>query len=170
LSLGGKQAFHEEWASDHADPLGPEPSYQFDYEEVDRRLGNVPERDARAELRAELGSAISLLLEKLAEGTIHPGGEAVAGRRLIGLLWAMRPDKFGGKSMAQVAQEMNVPVRTMQHYAGLATRTFGVRNRGQAHGHGKYEKHAKKNRAAACIHSPVDKNQTEETAQWAEKT
>jgi len=120
----------------HGDPLDDKRSTDFDYDEVDRRLGAVT-RNLPEDGRQDVAFAMSELLRWVIEGLNldAPLFENHLAQRVLALLWTVSPGYIeGSPSLSKIAKRLGTHKSTLSAHAAEASRTFGVRNRGQSHG------------------------------------
>ena len=126
-------AFAEDHLSKHADPLAITHA-DFDFAEVERALGEIEPEGQSEEFRKKLAQALGLMLRHICATQVNTDCDRVIGRRAIGLAWVVRPDIFGGCSLASIARKLRIKPRTLQSRSAQASAYFGVVNRGQSHG------------------------------------
>ncbi len=142
--MNGPPAFHEEWVSPHVDPLAPT-HQDFDFQEIDRRLGLVelrptpPHPDSPLASMSEdelvtLGSAIKKIFHWLISDYVENARVDLIGWRLVASAWVLDPGIFGGLSQTKLAAVFGGHKMSLSRHASEFSRLFGVRGRGQAHG------------------------------------
>jgi hypothetical protein len=122
--------FIEDWTSEDVDPLS-RGTEDFDLEAVERALGEaqaIAGRDYDA-----LVTALNHLVGFLVRGATNERGDTKAGRRVLALAWVINPSLFGGISLTALAKKVGLSTKNLSVFAAEVSRTFGIRNRGQAH-------------------------------------
>ena len=134
-----KSDFQEDWVSDSADELDRR-TIDFDWPEVERVLDGVRQNLSDSEFE-RLGTALAELFHWVIGDPKTPKGcERIIARRLIGLAWCLRPDFFeGSPSLSTIASRLGVNKVHLSIHSADAHRTFGIKNRGQSHGSGKFK-------------------------------
>lgn len=113
-------------------PLDP-PVWDGGFAELFARLdGELATPGSREEAAAALREVLAYLV---CSSSRHDAAfDLFVGRRTIGLAWVMFPELFEGESLAVIAERLGVTRAALSRYTAQATRTFGVRSRGQVHG------------------------------------
>jgi hypothetical protein len=134
-----KPAFHEDFTSEHLDPLDGQ-TIDFDFESVYAALGEATE-DLGREQRAELARAMRVLLAWIVRVDLNEskapnplGLEQKCGRRAICMAWVISPDLFDGISLTELAMRLGYTKPVLSVITSAFSREFNVRNRGQSHG------------------------------------
>lgn len=137
-----KKPFIEDLQSPKADVLHPT-STPFDYAEVEKRLGELPEDDPAVYGSERMAHALRIILSWItrrgmfARRGVKSGGRwaRAVGRRTIALAWVVDPSTFEGTpSLSALEAQGEMPSKALSRYAAEATATFGIRNRIQKHG------------------------------------
>ena len=129
-----KPEFPENYRNEHEDALDAR-TYDFDWADLERRLGEAEEQLEDRDFAA-LGPALESIIEWIIEGADFTKLDANAhvGRRAIALFWALNPDYFEGVSLTALANRLGLHKAILSAQAAGARRKFGIKNRGQAHG------------------------------------
>ena len=127
-----KQAFVEDFDSEHQDPLDAK-HVDFDYDEIDRRLLSLSLTES------DLQKAATAMIELLRWCLVDEDGsllkQRIAHRRAVSLLWCIRPDAFANTpSLATLAKRMRLDRVLLSIQSAAARRKFGLRNRAHSHG------------------------------------
>lgn len=149
--------FHEDWQSDHIDPVDghantfdyeaidehlsaessstatPEESTDFDFDAVDKALGSNGDT-IDEETMTRLTTALVLLVRWICDVSLRKGADAVVGRRAIALAWVLRPEIFNGQSLSALAAQLGTKKMNLSRWTAEFSRVFHLRNRGQSHG------------------------------------
>jgi len=113
----------------------PVPTAEFDYDALDA----APPEPSSTPAGTETLEAVLRILATPA--AIQYFGQTHA-RKVIALGWVGCPQRYEGKSLAELARETGVTPQAMSRYSALASRLFGLRNRSQrAHG-GRWKRRA----------------------------
>lgn len=129
-----KPEFFEDYVSKDADTIDAQ-LIDFDWDDLAARLGETKEELPGRDYESLLVAFRRLFDWLLATDLQRPGCERFIGRRVIALAWAMNPGIFeGSPSLTKLAEQIGVHKATLSNYTSDASRTFGVRNRAQAHG------------------------------------
>jgi len=126
--------FKEDFAGNNLDPLASPLVSDFDFEEIDRLLGETrdslkDDRDWTALIEAQ--KRIFLWLR--GESPLKPGFDRIIGHRLIALMLVIAPDLFGGKSLRGVAMALGYTAPVLSNHSAHFTREFGIQNRRKGH-------------------------------------
>src|SRR6266496_5402398 len=129
-----KPEFLENYRNEHEDTLDAR-TYDFDWADLERRLGEAEEQLEDRDFAA-LGSALQSIIEWIIEGADFTklDADAHVGRRAIALFWTLNPDYFDGVSLTTLANRLGLHKAILSAQAAAARRKFGIKNRGQAHG------------------------------------
>ena len=129
-----KPEFLENSRNEHEDTLDAR-TYDFDWADLERRLGEAEEQLEDRDFAA-LGPALESIIEWIIEGADFTKLDANAhvGRRAIALFWTLNPDYFEGVSLTALANRLGLHKAILSAQAAEARRKFGIKNRGQAHG------------------------------------
>ncbi len=123
---------------DTAKTEGVDPLYDghqgFDWETVERALGEIEDGLDDEAQRQKLRVALAEILRFICGVRLRPGADAWIGRRCIALCWVVNPELFGGVSLTKLAESIGHHKMALSPKAADATRKFNVRNRFQAHG------------------------------------
>jgi hypothetical protein len=116
------------------DPLAPT-HQDFDFDELYRRLDESdPGRveDTAAMLAEPLRAVFDWVLDTDLQ---RRGAAGLVGKRLIALAWVITPAMFeGSPSMRKLAARLSIKPALMHRLTAMASKRFGVVNRGQSHG------------------------------------
>ena len=128
-----KPQFHEDHLSPKLDPVDGRTA-DFDWASMDQELGELAE-----ELDAHDYEALTVALRRVLLWIVHrcnnPGSDLIIGRRALALTWVINPGLIpGSPSLRRLERRLGIPQNMLSRYAADATREFGYRNRGQAHG------------------------------------
>lgn len=129
-----KEAFHEDFLSEHSDPLDARTA-DFDWEEIFRRCDGV--RDQLGDERfAELAAGfVALVSHIIGDTPIQRGADKRIGRRFLAFAWVINPSLIeGSPSLSSIARALGVHKVTLSVHSAQAARDFGIRNRAQSHG------------------------------------
>src|SRR5213594_3228210 len=129
-----KPEFLENYRNEHEATLDAR-TYDFDWADLERRLGEAEEQLEDRDFAA-LGSALQSIIEWIIEGADFTklDADAQVGRRAIALFWTLNPDYFEGVSLTALANRLGLHKAILSAQAAEARRKFGIKNRGQAHG------------------------------------
>jgi hypothetical protein len=111
----------------------PDTVAQFDFEEVERRLGeaveDVPESD-----RGLMADALKQILRFiLGRHYRSESGRETIARRAIALAWVIDPSLFGAKpSLTALGKQLGLHKVLLSEHAAEASRRFGIQNSQQA--------------------------------------
>ena len=127
-----KPEFLENYRNEHEDTLDAR-TYDFDWADLERRLGEAEEQLEDRDFAA-LGSALQSIIEWIIEGADFAklDADAHVGRRAIAL--SLNPDYFEGVSLTPLANRLGLHKAILSAQAAEARRKFRIKNRGQAHG------------------------------------
>lgn len=126
--------FHEDYLSPEQDTLDGK-SAEFDWDALYKLFG-----ESQQELSAHDYDSLSFALKRILEWVLsidleRPGFESIMARRVLALAWTMNPAYFeDSPSLSRIAERIGTHKASLSSYAASASRTFGVRNRGQVHG------------------------------------
>lgn len=103
-----------------------EPSAEFDFEEVERALG-----EATSDLEPGDNARLGVALRRLAMFILRPRerGQLCAneiGRRFAALAWLVDPGLVGGKSLSKLAKELQSSLSAASRESVEARRTFNL--------------------------------------------
>jgi hypothetical protein len=128
------KGFRESYLNPEQDTLDGK-SAEFDWDALYELLG-----ESQQELSAHDYDALSFAFKRVLEWVLsvdlgRPGFESVIARRALALAWTMNPAFFeDSPSLSKIAERIGTHKVSLSSYAASASRTFGVRNRGQRHG------------------------------------
>lgn len=129
-----KTEFHEDFRSEHADPLDTQ-ECDFDWTSLYASLGEdqaeVSEHDYKA-----MSHAVRVLFAWILKvDPQKPCSERTIARRLIGLAWTIDPSLIDGSpSLTAIAKTLSCHKVVLSIHSAQAHRHFGIRNRAQSHG------------------------------------
>jgi len=126
--------FLENYRNEHEDTLDAR-TYDFDWADLERRLGEAEEQLEDRDFAA-LGPALQSIIEWIIQGVDFSklDVDAHVGRSAIALFWTLNPDYFEGVSLTALANRLGLHKAILSAQAAEAPRKFGIKNRGQAHG------------------------------------
>lgn len=127
--VNGRPAFIEDYQSDSESALDGQ-TYDFDWAGLEERLGEAAEELSERDYEG-LVEAFNVILDWLLDGS--PMSERI-GRRVIALAWVLNPSRFDGESVTKIASRLGLSKATLSCETAAASKRFGIRNRGQAHG------------------------------------
>jgi hypothetical protein len=113
-------------------------SQDFDWAELERRLGEASSDEADLE---KAGEILRLGFKWALEADCLSGKKFAKkfSRRMVALMWVIDPGYFSGEklhpSLSQLARNMGIDKVVLSRNAASVTRTFGIKNRFQ-HAHG----------------------------------
>ncbi|HWN96166.1 MAG TPA: hypothetical protein VNT99_14115 [Methylomirabilota bacterium] len=122
-----------DWGVRDADALDGGDHTDFDYDAVERALGSRNGLDDEG--YARLAQAFVVVLTWMLNTRLCQGADAFIGRRAIAAAWVLKPEMFNGLSQTQVAALIGQHKMAISKSASDFSRVFGIRNRGQMHGH-----------------------------------
>ena len=163
--MNGAPAFHEDFASEHVDPLSDK-HQDFDFDAVCRALGEVQGVELAEETREQLRQCLAAIFGFLVDVNLdRPNVDTYIGRRAIAMAWVVKPALFGGASQTQIAALIGASNKmTISPHAAEFSRLFNVRNRGQSHGwnRSKEAPQSKRKAAAPTTLQPIDHDAPED--------
>jgi hypothetical protein len=108
-------------------------SVEFDWDALDRAMGELPADDATAAFADALSQIISWLVEPVNGGTYRhvPADKrlGLSGRRAAVFAWALRPESFDNATLEKVARELSIQPERLHEISAEFSRRFKVRNR-----------------------------------------
>lgn len=105
----------------------------FDWEELERRLGEVKTESGMEDLKP-IGKAIHKLLAWVVSGQLRQGdaGARRVARRMIALAWVIDPELFGTQtSLADLARHLGIHKMLLSNHASEFSARFHVHNKQQ---------------------------------------
>jgi len=136
MSTGGKPEFHEGFVGGpRVSPLAKTVE-EFDFDEVDRRLGNSTDHNGE-KYPAEFVDLVGKLFRfTIGKSSRRRYSERMIGRRFCALAWTVNPGLFeGSPSGRQLAEMLGLgKPQALSVLTGRARREFGISNRAQARG------------------------------------
>ncbi len=126
-----KPEFLENYRNEHEDTLDAR-TYDFDWAELERRLGEADEQIEDRDFAA-LGSAPQSIIEWIIEGADFTklDADAHVGRRAIALFWTLNPDYFEGVSLTALANRLGLHKAILSAPAAEAAGSSGLRTEGR---------------------------------------
>ena len=128
-----KPEFLEDFKNPAVDPLYTD-TMDFDFAEVERQLGESVLDDDEA--AAKVSEAFLKLFALVAAVDLDsPRAVELMGRRFLALTWVMNPSLLeGSPSLTSLSKRIGMrSMYPMTILTGEVTRTFGIKNRAQAH-------------------------------------
>ena len=124
----GKPEFKPDYVSPKRSPLAP-PTYQdFDWNEVERELGELPE-DARADVAEVIRKIFLWVTAVKMNGKNAP---KKVGRRFIALAWVIDPSLFDGSPSLETLGKQ-IGNHHLWKMTGKVSKEFGITNAAQNH-------------------------------------
>ncbi|HET7624390.1 MAG TPA: hypothetical protein VFM25_03925 [Verrucomicrobiae bacterium] len=139
-----KPEFHEDYQSQHTNPLSPTHA-DFDWDELDKRLGEselesdeTPEQKFTAAMRRIFQWVLNIDYN-IKSNELMP--DTLIGRRFIALAWVINPALFpDSPSLHKLSRRLGFTAPILAALTGEVCREFGIQNRAQAHAWNRIEK------------------------------
>lgn len=146
-----KPEFHEQFLSSALDPVDGRRE-DFDWKALERLLGEDAQVAETKPDFALLAETLNRLFAYLLDGrAASQHMDRTIGRRVIAMIWVVRPDIIeGSPSLARIARTLGQSRAALSRQAAQFTRSFGLVSRGQVHGW---------NRKPTKSRKPTDKSQ-----------